>query len=276
MENIINFDQAADLITRRSKLLTDEIIKRRGHDRPPFSPYEFTGLLHIKQIVETDLGDMGAMLLRHNDGYLIKVNANDPMSRQNFSLAHEIGHILLDELSETSRLEPTEFRSFNPQGQRKAYVQAKERLCDRVATELLMPENIFRRYMEKLGLSIGSFERLSNIFKVSLQASAIRASEVSNNPCIVMMWKMNQHSKSMNLAWQTGAKVTKSKRDWYILVHKRVDYPSSLHTTFQKDGVVTCFKDFQTNKGDKRIPMECKGFGRGEARFVLSLALPNE
>jgi Zn-dependent peptidase ImmA (M78 family) len=232
--------------------------------------------LHIKNIVETDLGDMGAMLLRYNDSYLIKVNVNHLKSRQNFSLAHEIGHILFDELGETSSLEPIEFRSFDPQGQRIANVRAKERLCDRVATELLMPENIYSKYLTNLGISINTLEKLSNLFKVSLQTSAIRAAEVSNNSCIVMIWKMNQFTKSINLAWQTGAKVTKTKKDWYIPVHKKVDFPSSLHTAFQKVDVVTCFKKFQTNEGEKRISMECKGFGRGEYRFVLSLAFPNK
>jgi Zn-dependent peptidase ImmA (M78 family) len=250
------------------------LIGRRGNDKPPFSPYEFADFLRIKEIIQTNLGNLGAMLLRYNDGYVIKVNVNHFPSRQNFSVAHEIGHILLDELSQNTSITPMEFRDFNPQAHLKTYTEAKERLCDIAATELLMPEDIYKKYLICLGLSISTIEKLSNIFKVSLQASAIRTAELSSEPCMVIGWKLNSRSSSkmLRISWLNGPRKSQTCKDWYLPISTQVPYPSSLHTAYQKDGITKCFRAFKTNTGNKRVPMESKGFGRNETRFVLSLA----
>lgn len=186
------------MIIGRSKELTDRLIKSRGNDRPPFSPNEFAGLLGISEIVKADLGTLGAMILRTSGGYVIKINELHPVSRQNFSFAHELGHILLDELCIGNKLQPMEFRNFNPPAHLKAYARAKERLCDIAAAELLMPETIYKKYLSALGTSIDTIEKLANLFKVSLQTSAIRVSELSDEPCIAIMWNLKHKSQFEN------------------------------------------------------------------------------
>jgi hypothetical protein len=244
---------------------------------PPFSPNEFADFLRIKEIVQANLGNLGAILLRLNDGYLIKVNINHSPSRQNFSIAHEIGHILLDELVQNTNLTPMEFRTFNPQAHLRAYAEAKERLCDIAATELLMPENIYSKYLLELGISISTIEKLSNMFKVSLQASAIRIAELSTDPCMVIIWNLNSNSQSkiLRISWHRGPGKNKISKDWYLPLSSQVSRPSSLHTAYEKDGNIKCFRIFKTNLGNKRIPVESKGYGRDKTRFVLSLAFFN-
>ena len=139
-------EQATDLIIQRAKQLVSQLIEYRGHDKPPFLAEEFGRLQGIKRIMKADLGETSALLLRFHDGYVIKVNQNHSLARQNFSCGHEIGHILFGELKLERYIKNIEYRTFDPQGEADARKTARERLCDAAATELLMPESVFRKY----------------------------------------------------------------------------------------------------------------------------------
>jgi len=118
-------EQATSLIVERARHLVNKLIEKRGHDKPPFLPEEFASLLGIKKIVRTDLGQTSAVLLRVHDGYVIKVNQNQHPVRQNFSCAHEIGHILFSELKLEPYIQSIEYRTFNPQGEQGARAAAR-------------------------------------------------------------------------------------------------------------------------------------------------------
>ena len=218
-----------------------------------------------------DLGKTSAVLLRFDDGYVIKVNENHHPVRQNFSCAHEIGHTLFSELKLERYTGNIEYRTFNPQARDETREKAKERLCDVAATELLMPELIFRKYLSGFGVSINSIERLANIFRVSIQTAAIRIAEVSTEPCIALLWQPwpRNKPKGLRLAWPRR---NSRGKGYYTPVHTYVRPPSTLHKAYQGDSPVKSFKLFRVDNAVKRLPMESKGFGHGETRYVISLA----
>jgi IrrE N-terminal-like domain len=73
-----------------------------------------------------------ALLIRDEEhGMVVLVRADDPRTRQRFSLAHELGHVLVDARGLHSDLSC-----------RDAEV---ERLCDRLAAELLLPRSLFKQ-----------------------------------------------------------------------------------------------------------------------------------
>ena len=268
-----NLEQATSLIVERAKQLVDQLIKDRGHDTPPFSPEEFARLQGI-EIVKADLGETSAVLLRFNDGPVIKVNQNHNLGRQNFSCAHEIGHTLLSKLKLEQRIEDVEYRTFNPQARAIAHANARERLCDDAATELLMPESVFGKYLSGFSVSINSIDRLASIFKVSLQTTAIRIAEVSPEPCLALLWKLWGRSKPKGLRfmWRVGPGREPRGKANYMPVHTLVRYPSKLHRAYEHDSPVKSSKLFKVDDAVKRLPMESKGFGRGDAKRVISLA----
>lgn len=270
----LNLEQATSLIIERARQLVNRLIEDRGHDKPPFLPEEFARLQGIKKIVKTDLGKTSALLLRFNDGPVIKVNQNHNLGRQNFSCAHEIGHILFSELKLERRIEAVEFRTFNPQAHTIARGKAKERLCHAAATELLMPELVFRKYLSGFGVSINSIDQLASIFKVSLQTTAIRIAEVSPEPCLALLWKLWGRSKPKGLRfmWRVGPGREPRSKANYMPVHTLVRYPSKLHRAYEHDSPVKSFKLFKVDNVKKRLPLESKGFGRGDTRRVISLA----
>jgi len=264
----INLEQATSLIIERARQLVDRLIEQRGSDKPPLLPEELASLLGIKKIMKAEIGEASAVLLRLHDGQVIKLNQNHNKNRQNFSCAHEMGHILFDKLDLQQCIADIEFRgTFDPQGQALAYSRAKERLCDIAATELLMPEAIFRKYLLGFGVSINSIMLLSNVFKVSIPTVAIRISEVSPEPCIALQWQLWQRrrSKALRLSWPR-------KKANCMPVHTQAKPGSSLFKAFETDSTVKCHKLFKLGTEVKRLPMESKGFGYGENRRVYSLA----
>ena len=272
----LNLEQATSLIVERAKQLVNQLIEKRGHDKPPFSPEEFAHLQGMK-IVKADLGETSAVLLRFHDGYIIKLNQKHNLARQNFSCAHEIGHNLLRELKIELNTEDIEYRTFNPQAHALARAKVRERLCDAVATELLMPELVFRKYLSGFGVSVHSIERLANIFRVSIRATAWRIAEVSPEPCIVLLWLSRQgtKSKALQLSWRVGPGIKSRGKGYYMPLHTCVRPPSTLHKAYQGDSPVKSSKLFKVDNAVKRLPMESKGFGRDETRYVISLAFPD-
>ncbi len=268
----LNSEQATSLIIERARQLVNRLVEDRGHDKPPFLPEEFARLQGIK-IVKADLGETSAVLLRFHDGYVIKVNQNHNLGRQNFSCAHEIGHTLFSELKLERYIKNIEYRTFNPQGERKARATARERLCEVAASELLMPESVFGKYLSGLGVSVHSVERLANIFRVSVQAAAIRIAEVSPEPCLALLWKLWGRSKPKGLRfmWRVGPGRKARGKDNYMPKYKPVRSKSSLYKAYQGDSSVKSSKDFMIDGTPKRLPMESKGFGYGERRYVISL-----
>jgi len=273
----LDLEQATSLIVERARQLVNQLVEQRGHGRPPFLSEEYAPLLGIKRIEKANLGEVSAILIKLHDGDVIRVNQTHNSARQNFSCAHEIGHALLSELNLEPCVEEVEFRTFNPQAPAIARAKARERLCDAAATELLMPEAVFKKHLSGFGISIKSLEWLANIFRVSISSTAIRIAELSAEPCIVLLWRQRPRTKSkvLRLAWRVGpGKKSKGKAD-YMPVHTLARHTSTLYKTYQYDSPVKCRKDFRLDAGIKRILIESKGFGHGEARYVISLAFPD-
>ena len=253
-----NLDEATDVIIARAREVVNELVKQRGREEPPFLAEELAPLQGIKKIVRTDLGELDALLLRRADGYVIKLNVNRPVTRQNFSCAHEIGHTFLHELDLRLSLDNDEFRMTNS----NTVGKAKERLCQVAAAELLMPAPVFEKYLAGFGVSVNSIERLAYTFRVSIPATAIRIAEVSTKPCIAILWKRSQKARSKG----------------FIARHKGksiyVRDPSALLKAYETDSSVKSFKSFEIGNSRKRCYMESKGFGRDKMRYIISLVFP--
>jgi len=100
----------------------------------------------------------------------IAVNADDPLPRQNFTIAHELGHYLLghDLLGkEYSCL----FR--NPTKQKKNLMEQE---ANYFAIHLLVPTKMLRTYLEQFPFA--SDEQLSRIFGVSADIIGLRRSNI--------------------------------------------------------------------------------------------------
>lgn len=91
----------------------------------------------------------------------IFINESDPPKRQIFTVAHEIGHILL----QSDQEDHIDYRRYN-------VTDKKESEANYFAGCLLMPENIFSYQWKLLNSDIN---KLSELFGVSTTAVAVRA-----------------------------------------------------------------------------------------------------
>lgn len=103
--------------------------------------------------------------------YEIVVNESHPATRKRFTIAHEIAHILLHGsiLSTQKKLEDFSKRSAVLTRQ-KGTNSKIEREADKLAAELLMPEDIFKQVWN----SSDSVEEVAKYFNVSQAAATVR------------------------------------------------------------------------------------------------------
>lgn len=93
----------------------------------------------------------------------IVCNSQQSVPRQRFTVAHELGHVLIHKIHPAANQRTKEI----------------ERLCDLFATELIMPAAAFRQHMHAQ-FSFPDIYSLARLYKTSLLATAHRCAELSN------------------------------------------------------------------------------------------------
>jgi Zn-dependent peptidase ImmA (M78 family) len=125
-----------------------------------------------------DTEDISGLLYRSEGAApVIGVNSSNSRLRQRFTIAHELGHLLLHEGNGLmiERLVRVNFRNATS----GTATDAEESDANRFAAELLMPEDLLRRALEALlaGRSLSDVDlvkRLARRFEVSEQAMTYR------------------------------------------------------------------------------------------------------
>lgn len=145
-ESLIQDSKQTEFPIRLSKILEKEHLK-----------------VKIFSIMESpEFADYSGMIDKKNK--IIYINGDEPTYRKRFTIAHEIGHLLLNHTKDV------DFRN-------NSYSNDPEELeADFFAACLLMPKNIFMDVYQKMNLS-----ELAAFFGVSRRAVGIRADEIFGN-----------------------------------------------------------------------------------------------
>ena len=119
--------------------------------------------------------DLSGFLLRQAAGVVIGVNQDHIEARQRFTIAHEIGHLLLhpDRSYVDHQVIPTYFRD-NRSSRADTLVEIQ---ANQFAADLLMPRRFLERVAGRAGLDIGdedAVQRVAHRFGVSPQALTYR------------------------------------------------------------------------------------------------------
>lgn len=117
----------------------------------------------------------GLMHRRPDESTIIGINSSHPTSRQRFSIAHELGHLVLhrDEQFHVDEKPPIRFRD----QESSLATNSDEIEANQFASELLMPENLVMREIDKLPDDIDpedAVRHLADRFRVSEQAMTVR------------------------------------------------------------------------------------------------------
>jgi Zn-dependent peptidase ImmA (M78 family) len=121
-------------------------------------------------------GQISGLVHRHPSGSVtIGVNSAHPVTRQRFTVAHEIGHLLLhkDEELHVDERAPVRFRD----EESSLATNSDEIEANQFASELLMPTHLVREEIKKLPKDIDAEHAVSMLaerFQVSEQAAMLR------------------------------------------------------------------------------------------------------
>jgi transcriptional regulator with XRE-family HTH domain len=141
-----------------------EVLARTGQREPPVEVLEVARALGVGVFARPLDDALSALVIRHGDGAVIGVNSAHAHVRQRFSVAHELGHFVIDE-------DAQHFVEIDPQsaGAPPYFDWRKERRANDFAAELLMPADRVRADVKSFSMS-----RLAHRYDVSQAAMGFR------------------------------------------------------------------------------------------------------
>jgi len=159
--------------------------KDMGWSGPPFDPKMLASYIGIQtEPAIRQLHSQDAEIRALADGrLLIEYNSDMPLTRQNFSIAHEIVHSFFPDFAkETQARQVNRRKPFDPDNQ-------VEMLCDIGAAEILMPFPEFILDLKERSIGVDSLEELRVIYNSSRVATAIRMVYTDLRPCAVVLFE---------------------------------------------------------------------------------------
>ena len=148
----------------------------------PIDLYRIADKLGI-DVVEDDIGKVDAFILPEGNRYLAVVNSTQLPSRRRFSLAHEIAHVVIG-----GEISDPKFRYTECTAARNNPI---ERACNELASDMLMPVDIFRHHADSCGWNLNGITPLTQIFDTSFEATVRRCIDLSDEPLFMIKWRLD-------------------------------------------------------------------------------------
>ena len=131
-----------------------------------------------------DMDFSGALLFRGDKRAILLNTAIPNAGRQNFTLAHELGHYFLRHKPDFQQSGEMGFRC-SPKDMKDTH-RPQEIAANRFAAELLMPASQFRPMMSGAPLDYTLINHLARYFVVSKHACGSRILEFTRDACIII------------------------------------------------------------------------------------------
>ena len=161
------------MTSRRIEDVATELLSRSRVMAPPVPVHDLAGTVGATLRVGPLEGQLSGFLLRRADQTIIGVNSLHPRTRQRFTIAHELGHLLLHNYTEHVDRD----MSFYFREARSSEAEIRQEIqANRFAAELLMPRTMIDAAVPK---AVGLFDDvllsdLADRFEVSVQAITYR------------------------------------------------------------------------------------------------------
>jgi len=141
---------------------------------------DFNKLLNSchSRVIEKNIAMDGRLEIEDN-GYAIYVSKKQSEARKRFSIAHELGHILIIEglFHKPKLLKLLRYHN---------YWKRVEHLCDLAASEILLPTNHFIEQIKKFGLNSESIDRICKYYGTSRDSFFVKFTNVFKPSAIVL------------------------------------------------------------------------------------------
>ncbi|MGB2695487.1 MAG: ImmA/IrrE family metallo-endopeptidase [Dehalococcoidia bacterium] len=238
-----------------------DLLTRAEISEPPVDLERAAQVQGIEQIRTGKLRSSLGILSHRKSGLTVTLNERYPR-RARFTLAHEIAHTLVEQgIAQHAQV------VLARRAPRSA--SARERLCDEVAAELLLPYDMFREALGGRTVALDEIKRLAGQFDASLESTALRAGELAEERVEVCSW----------VSGRNGLKVKASTGEPFLSAREA----TRLRSYDSASPVAKAYRSKGREQGREQpfasapwavYDCEAQGFMRGNARFVLTVARP--
>lgn len=165
---------------KRPERRAREVLAAAGITEPPVPVEDLATSLGATIAYEAFKGGISGMLFRGDDRVVIGVNPRDNERRRRFTIAHELGHLLLHE--GRSLIVDTHIRVNLRDAASSMGTQREEMEANAFAAEILMPRasveaHAQRELTDRPALTAPQLiDGLADVFQVSQQAMSVRLS----------------------------------------------------------------------------------------------------
>lgn len=165
-------------LSRRTAL---DLLRRADVSKPPVPVEKLAALVNATIRYEPFDGEMSGMVHRSSEGKsIIGVNSSHSQVRRRFTIAHELGHLLLhahEDFHVDEKFLIEKFPMYR-KGSSSLATDDSEIEANQFAAELLMPSHMLKVELERLhgGVDVDDIGNLASVFDVSIQAMTIRLS----------------------------------------------------------------------------------------------------
>lgn len=153
------------------------LIRKSGIQEFPVKLEKLLELCNAR-LVKTEISTSGRLEIEDH-GYAIYVSDSNPETRRRFTIAHEIGHIIL---IEALFHKPELIRILRY----PTYWSKVEKLCDRVASEILLPDLHFVDKIKEYGLTTEGIENICNYFGASRDSFFVKFTNIFKPSAIIL------------------------------------------------------------------------------------------
>jgi hypothetical protein len=203
-----------DVITDRARALTLRMMEE-GWPGPPFDPLWIVQKLGVEAIPVADTPD--ARTVPSSDSKLrvrIEYNPSRPTSRRRFSIAHEVGHLLFEDVAEATRNRSRVDRAQSDDWQ-------LELLCNIAAAEIAMPVGSLEGIRGE-DISMHEVIDLRARLDVSFEALLLRITRTTDEPVALAVTSRESPTEAVpfRLDYATPSK------SWNLALPRRGRIPS--------------------------------------------------
>ena len=202
------------------------------------------------------------VLVRHESGYIIGVNAGHFRTRQRFTIAHEIAHRLVNQtlLPDTPGIEVRRTYAFKGEGQSSN--NRIESLCDIAAAELLLPERLLQQDdLVNVEPSLAALGRIANSYDVSSQAAGIRLIEGGWWNAVFTLWSCQVVPETGKARIRAKWSAAPKSLSWLVPKNRSLPSDSVFRKAFESSAYGKIWRDVEL-WGRRRL----RGWYRAEAQ----------
>jgi Zn-dependent peptidase ImmA (M78 family) len=155
-----------------------ELLQRAGIRKPPVDVDGLARSLGARVMLEGLDPEVSGVLYRLPERLVIAVNRAHPLTRRRFTVAHELGHLVLHQ-GRPLIVDHVVRARVDLRDSRSSLATEREEIeANRFAANLLIPADFLHRYVQKEVRrqldETETIQRLAEIFSVSAQAMEIR------------------------------------------------------------------------------------------------------